>query len=84
MSPGDKAAMALLGQYGDDAEVIAMLRAAEYAAMGDVDGLASGTRSLRTWPGFRTVPCPISSTEDQAAPSWAFRWRRRRVRMCSV
>jgi len=44
MSPVDKAAMstalALLGQYGEDAEVIAMLRAAEFAAMGDVNGLA--------------------------------------------
>ena len=37
---GMAAALALMGQYGDDAEVIAMLRAAEYAAMGDVDGLA--------------------------------------------
>jgi hypothetical protein len=34
------AALALLAQYGDDAEVIAMLRAAEFAAAGDVDGLA--------------------------------------------
>ena len=34
------AAMALLRQYGDDASVIATLRAAEIAAMGDVDALA--------------------------------------------
>jgi hypothetical protein len=34
------AALALIAQYGDDAEVIAMLRAAEFAAAGDVDGLA--------------------------------------------
>lgn len=34
------AAMALLTQYGDDATVIATLRAAEVAAMGDVDALA--------------------------------------------
>jgi hypothetical protein len=44
MSTVDQAAMttalALMGQYGNDAEVIAMLRAAEYAAMGDLDGLA--------------------------------------------
>jgi hypothetical protein len=32
--------MALLSQYGDDASVIATLRAAEVAAMGDVDALA--------------------------------------------
>ncbi|MEL6693904.1 MAG: hypothetical protein AAFQ12_12855 [Pseudomonadota bacterium] len=34
------AAMSLLTQYGDDASVIATLRAAEVAAMGDVDALA--------------------------------------------
>lgn len=34
------AAMALMRQYGDDASVIATLRAAEVAAMGDVDALA--------------------------------------------
>lgn len=33
-------ALALIGQYGDDAEVIATLRAAEYAAAGDVEALA--------------------------------------------
>lgn len=34
------AAMILLRQYGEDASVIATLRAAEVAAMGDVDALA--------------------------------------------
>ena len=34
------AAMTLLAQYGEDAEVIATLRAAEVAAMGDADALA--------------------------------------------
>ncbi|MEM8616019.1 MAG: hypothetical protein AAGF20_03690 [Pseudomonadota bacterium] len=34
------AAMALIMQYGDDAAVIATLRAAEVAAMGDADALA--------------------------------------------
>ncbi|MFN3211681.1 MAG: hypothetical protein ACE37M_01125 [Henriciella sp.] len=34
------AAIALLTQYGEDASVIATLRAAEVAAMGDVDALA--------------------------------------------
>jgi hypothetical protein len=33
-------ALALIAQYGDDAETIAMLRAAEFAAMGDIQGLA--------------------------------------------
>jgi len=32
--------MALLAQYGEDASVIATLRAAEVAAMGDADALA--------------------------------------------
>jgi hypothetical protein len=34
------AAMALLSQYGEDASVIATLRAAEVATMGDADALA--------------------------------------------
>jgi len=33
-------AMSLLAQYGEDAEVVATLRAAEVAAMGDKDALA--------------------------------------------
>jgi hypothetical protein len=33
-------ALALIAQYGGDASTIAMLKAAELAAMGDVDGLA--------------------------------------------
>jgi hypothetical protein len=45
MSGPDKAAaqsaaMSLIAQYGDDAEVIAVMRAAELAAIGDVQGLA--------------------------------------------
>ncbi|MEL6473750.1 MAG: hypothetical protein AAFQ21_06665 [Pseudomonadota bacterium] len=34
------AVAALMAQYGDDAEVIATLRAAEVAALGDADALA--------------------------------------------
>jgi len=34
------AALALIGQYGEDAEVIATLRAAELAALNDLEGLA--------------------------------------------
>ena len=33
-------ALTLIGQYGDDAEVIAVMRAAELAAFGDAAGLA--------------------------------------------
>ena len=45
-------ALALMGQYGDDAEVIAMLRAAEYAAMGDLDGLAQWDEILACLASF--------------------------------
>jgi hypothetical protein len=34
-------ALALIGQYGGDAEVIAVMRAAEFAAAGDVEALAA-------------------------------------------
>jgi hypothetical protein len=34
-------ALALIGQYGVDAEVIAVMRAAEYAAVGDLEALAA-------------------------------------------
>ena len=34
-----QAAATLIQQYGDDAEVIATMRAAEFAAQGDVDAL---------------------------------------------
>ena len=40
MSATRTTALALIAQYGGDAETIAMLRAAEYAALGDVQGLA--------------------------------------------
>ncbi|MDC0131866.1 hypothetical protein OAI24_03295 [Alphaproteobacteria bacterium] len=33
------ASAALVQQYGEDAEVVATMRAAEFAAMGDVEGL---------------------------------------------
>ena len=39
--PVQEIALALLRQYGDDAEVVATLQAAEVAAMGDADGLAT-------------------------------------------
>lgn len=35
------AALALIGQYGMDAEVVAVMRAAELAAAGDTEGLAA-------------------------------------------
>jgi hypothetical protein len=40
VSPGDdarQAARSLQAQYGEDAAVVAIMRASEYAAMGDLD-----------------------------------------------
>jgi len=51
-------AMALMGQYGDDAEVIAMLQAAEYAAMGDLDGLAQWDQILACLAKLAEAPEP--------------------------
>jgi len=34
-------ALALIGQYGSDAEVIAVMRAAEFSAIGDAEALAA-------------------------------------------
>jgi len=34
-------ALALIAQYGSDAEVIAVMRAAEFAAIGDAEALAA-------------------------------------------
>ena len=39
MNEAMNAAMSLVAQYGEDAVVIATLRAAEFAAMGDVEAL---------------------------------------------
>lgn len=41
-------ALALVAQYGDDAEIIATLRAAEFAAVGDLEGLAAWDRIIET------------------------------------
>jgi hypothetical protein len=40
-------AIALIRQYGDDAEVIAVMRAAELAAMGDAEALAHWDEVIR-------------------------------------
>jgi hypothetical protein len=40
-------AVALIRQYGDDAEVIAVMRAAELAAMGDAEALAHWDEVIR-------------------------------------
>ena len=54
-----EAALALLALYGDDAEVIAMLRAAEYAAVNDLDGLAQWDDILATLADMRDAPTDL-------------------------
>ncbi len=51
------AALGLIAQYGDDAEIIAVLRAAELAATGDVEGLTA-------WDEI--IAC-IAAIEDDAS-----------------
>ncbi|WP_304164744.1 hypothetical protein [Phenylobacterium aquaticum] len=51
-----RTALALIAQYGVDAEVIAMLRAAEYAALGDLDGLAQWDDILACVARLLAVP----------------------------
>ena len=53
-------AVELIGQYGDDAEVVAIMRAAELAALGDAEG-------LETWD--KIIACISSLAGDEAARS---------------
>ncbi len=55
------AALALIAQYGDDAEVIAVLRAAEFAAKGDLEGLAA-------WDDIIAAIAAIQAGGDDGAP----------------
>ena len=55
------AALALIGQYGDDAEVMAVMRAAELAALGDVAGLAA-------WDEIIACILAIEAGEGRAGP----------------
>ena len=54
-----EAALALMAQYGDDAEVIAMLRAAEYAAVNDLDGLGQWDEILAVLADMRDAPTDL-------------------------
>jgi hypothetical protein len=54
-------ALALIGQYGGDAEVIAVMRAAEYAAVGDMDALAA-------WDDILACVAAIEAGEAGARP----------------
>ena len=51
-------ALALIGQYGDDAEIIAVLRAAEFAAMGDAEALAEWDRIIECLAGLSEGAVP--------------------------
>ena len=53
-------AFELIGQYGDDAEVVAVMRAAELAAVGDVEG-------FETWD--QIIACIASLDGEPAARS---------------
>jgi hypothetical protein len=52
-----EAALLLIRQYGEDASAIAVLRAAELAASGDVDGLSHWDDIIREIEGL-TRPNP--------------------------
>ncbi len=52
-------ARTLVAQYGDDAEIIATLRAAEYASAGDADGLAQ-------WDEI--IACIAAMSDDSSPP----------------
>ena len=56
------AAAALAQQYGDDAEVVATLRAAEFAAAGDVEALAAWDMIIAYLQAMReNQPAPQST-----------------------
>lgn len=49
-------ALSLIAQYGEDAEVIAVLRAAELAALGDADGLAQWDEVIACIEEMQSAP----------------------------
>lgn len=53
-------AFELIAQYGDDAEVVAVMRAAELAALGDAEG-------LETWD--QIIACIASLEGEETARS---------------
>ena len=56
------AAAALVQQYGDDAEIVATLRAAEFAAAGDVEALAAWDMIIAYLEAMReNQPAPQST-----------------------
>lgn len=56
MTPAAQTAAALLRQYGEDAVVIATLRAAEVAALGDIEALAHWDEVAAILSGDETPP----------------------------
>ena len=55
------AAMTLIGQYGEDAQIIAILRAAEFAALNDADGLAAWDEIIACIAGLESTQTPAPS-----------------------
>jgi hypothetical protein len=64
----DAAARNLIAQYGEDAETIAMLRAAEFAAAGDVKALGDWDRIIEAIRLFLAAGEPGASA-DALPPS---------------
>lgn len=55
-------ALALIRQYGEDADVIATMQAAEFAASGDVEGLAAWDLIIACIDAMKAeVGAPLSS-----------------------
>lgn len=62
----EAAARALIAQYGEDAETIAMLRAAEFAAAGDVKALGEWDRIIEAIQLFLAAGEPGASADTPA------------------
>lgn len=60
MSPAAQTAAALQRQYGEDAVVIATLRAAEVAALGDVEALAHWDEVAAILEGRAPAPSELN------------------------
>ena len=60
MTEAAQTAAALLRQYGEDAVVIATLRAAEVAALGDVEALAHWDEVAAILSGDEEIPTDVN------------------------
>jgi hypothetical protein len=55
------AARSLIAQYGEDAATIAVMRAAEYAALGDLSGLAAWDAVTAAIEALQAGPGPAGA-----------------------